>query len=454
MTAGSWRLVAPGAPVARARPFRPVAVLRVALLLMLVGQLGRIPVLPVGSSAEAPILVNDLWLLVVLATGALAALYSRSFQIDRVAGVALLFAALGGTMAILAIPRFGLTGMQLVVSLAYLARWLVYFGVYLVVINMVRSDDVMSVWHSLETMMLVFAAFGLVQAIFLPHFAQLVYPESRVGVDWDEQGHRLVSTVLEPNIAGAMIILVLLVQLAQLSAGERIAMWKPTLLFAALVATLSRSSFLGLMVGGAIILSVRGVSRRMLRFAMLLGVLLIPAIPRALEFAAKFNKLTLADASAMSRVVAWLRILDVFSDNVLFGIGFNTYRFVQVRYGYTPGEGVAASSADGGLLFIALMTGLVGVGLYLAMLWLVIRHCRSVWRDPLADRGRQALATGIAAGTVAVCVHSLFVNSLLTPFVMEPLWILWGLAFVLARERGAVTPEAPTVSVAALGRTR
>jgi hypothetical protein len=281
--------------------------------------------------------------------------------------------------------------------------------------------------------MLVFAAFGIVQSLFLPHFAQLVYPDSRVGVDWDEQGHRLVSTILDPNVAGAMIILVLLVQLAQLSAGERIAMWKPTLLFAALVATLSRSSFLGLMVGGAIILSVRGVSRRMLRFAMLLGVLLIPAIPRAIEFAQKYNKLSLADPSAMSRVTAWLRILDVFSDNVLFGIGFNTFRFVQVRYGYSPGEGVAASSADGGLLFIALMTGLVGVGLYLAMLWLVIRHCRAVWRDPLVDRGRQALATGIAAGTVAVCVHSLFVNSLLTPFVMEPLWILWGLAFVMTR---------------------
>ena len=404
-------------------------------MLMIVGQLGRIPVLAVGSS-EAPLLVNDLWVLTVLAVGALSAMMSRSFKIDVVGGVALAFALLGGVMAIAAIPRFGLTGMQLVVSLAYLARWLVYFGVYLVVINIVRFDDVMSVWHTLEAMMLAFAVFGILQAIFLPHFAQLVYADSRVGIDWDDQGHRLVSTMLEPNIAGAMIMLVLLIQLAQLSAGERVALWKPTVLFGALVATLSRSSFLGLLVGLMIVLAVRGVSRRMIRFATVIALLLIPVVPRTVEFAQAYNKLTVVDASAMSRVTAWLRVLHMFSDNKFFGIGFNTYRFVQERYGYTPGAGVAASSADGGLLFIALMTGLAGVGLYLGMLWLVVRRCRAIWRDSLADRSSHALATGIAAGTVAVCVHSFFVNSLLTPFVMEPLWILWGLAFAMARPRG------------------
>ena len=81
------------------------------------------------------------------------------------------------------------------------------------------------------------------------------------------------------------------------------------------------------------------------------------------------------------------------------------------------------------------MTGIVGVALYMGMLWVIVRRCRRVWRNPLADRGQQALATGIAAGTVAVCVHSFFVNSLLTPFVMEILWVLWGLVFVMARSQ-------------------
>ena len=104
----------------------------------------------------------------------------------------------------------------------------------------------MALWRTLESTIIAFAAFGLVQAVFIPHFAQVVYPDSRVTIDFDEQGHRLVSTVLEPNMAGAMIMLVFLVQLAQLAGGVRISSWKPLLLFSALVATLSRSSFLGL----------------------------------------------------------------------------------------------------------------------------------------------------------------------------------------------------------------
>jgi len=47
---------------------------------------------------------------------------------------------------------------------------------------------------------------------------------------------------------------------------------------------------------------------------------------------------------------------------------------------------------------------------------------------------------GIAAGTVAVCVHAMFVNSLLTTFVMEMLWILWGLVFVMRSTRPVVPP--------------
>jgi len=33
-----------------------------------------------------------------------------------------------------------------------------------------------------------------------------------------------------------------------------------------------------------------------------------------------------------------------------------------------------------------------------------------------------------------VLVDSIFVNSLMTPWVMEPVWILWGLSFLVATE--------------------
>lgn len=431
------RIVAPGSSAPVGIRFRPVVVLRAALALLIVAQLGRIPMLSTGST-EAPLLVNDICVMAVLGVVFLAALHARSFRVDAVGGVALLFCTVGAVSAVMAVPRFGLTTMQLVVSLAYLARWMVYFALYLAVINVVRSDDVMSVWRTMEATILALAAFGIVQAIFLPHFAQLVYPDSVVWRDWDEQGHRLVSTVLDPNIAGAMLVIILLVQIAQLASGERIPLWKPVLLFAAIIATLSRSAILSLMVGGVCILLVLGMSRRMMKLVAVIGVLGLAALPRILSFAAQFNKLRLDDSSALGRIVNWLRGLQVWADNPIIGIGFNTYGYVSERYGGVR-LGTTTYSLDGGLLFIAVMTGIVGLTLYGFMLFLVVRHCRRVWRDRSLPAAWRALATGTAAATAAICVNSLFVNSLLTTFVMELLWVLWAMVFVIATT--AVRPE-------------
>jgi hypothetical protein len=426
----SWSIVSTAQSPAKVLRFRPESLLRVVLTLMLIGQLGRIPVLSTGTS-EAPILVNDVLLLVLLGVAVIGWLAADYLRADWIVGLVAAFVLVGFAAALRSASQYGMTGMQLVISLAYLGRWVVYFAVYLVVINVVSADGLLPLWSTLEGMILAFAAFGILQAIFLPHFAQLVYPDSRLYIDWDEQGHRLVSTVLEPNIAGSLIMIVLLVQLAQLANGERVPSWKPFLLFAALIATLSRSSMLGLAVGGVLIVSVRGISRRMMRFGIALGVLLLAAIPKLIMWAEHFGKLSLSDASAMSRVVNWLRALRIWADHPVFGIGFNTYGYVAERYGAVR-SGSFSFSSDGGLLFIAVMTGLVGLLLYVGVLVLVLRRCRSIWRDQTAPTEWRSLAVGIAASTVAICVHGMFVNSLLTPFVMEPLWILWAMPTVMA----------------------
>ena len=443
-TGGGWTFATPSAEPEALSRIRTLRALQLVIALMVVANLGRVPLLSTGDR-EAPLLLNDLCMMFMLFVAALAGVTARSFRVDRLTMLAMLFASVGGYAALLATARYGLTAWQLVISLAYLGRWLLYFGLYVVIINVVRSADVMSVWRSLERAILVFAAFGLVQAVFIPHFAQVVYPSSRVAIDFDEQGHRLVSTVLEPNMAGAMILLVLLVQLAQLAAGERLSSWKPLLLLSALVATLSRSSFLGLMTGGIVILLVRGVSRRVLRAFAVLTLLGLAVAPRLLVFAASYNKLGI-DASALTRLTSWIRALRIIADHPVIGIGFNTYAFVQESYGYVR-LGNGSYSLDGGLLFIAVMTGVVGVTLFLGMLTLVVRRCRAVWRDPMAPPEWRALSTGIAASTVALCVHSVFVNSLLTPFVMEPLFILWALSFLIARDRSR-HPTRPPVSFA------
>jgi hypothetical protein len=411
---------------------RPAFLLQIALLLLVVGNLGRIPLLDLGER-EAPVLINDLLVAIVLCGGAVAAAHARSLRLNDVALAGIVFAAIGALSAVSAVPRFGLSTLELVASLAYLARWSLYFALYVVVINCVRAQDTEKIWSALETALLVMAAFGIVQSFLLPDFAFVVHPESRRGLDWDPQKHRLVSTLLDPNLLAGMLATVLLVQLARLSYGVRIATWKPLLLFGALVLTLSRSGVLAFFVGGAVILLVRGVRKPLLRFVGLVTLLTSIALPALITFGSQYAKWGFTDESALARLVIWQRAFATFIDHPWFGVGFNTYGYVQERRGIER-LGVSAYSAEGGLLFIAVLTGIVGLIVFLCMLWLVLRRCRRGWRDLRASDDERGLFLGTGAATIAILFHSLFVNSLLTIFVAEIYWVLWGLTFVIASD--------------------
>jgi O-antigen ligase len=420
----------------------PASVLRFTVLLLVIASLGFLPVLDLGSR-KAPIFVNDILVMASLAVGLIAISRARALKLDNVALAALAFAAIGGLSAISALPRFGLSAFQVAASLAYLARWLVYFGIYLLVINCVRRDSIGKIWDALQWTMLVFAAFGIVQSIFLPNFGQMVFPDARPYLDLDPQGHRLMSTMLEPNVAAAMILTVLLPQIALLASGVRVAPWKPALLFIALVLTLSRSGALGFVCGGFVILAALGLRKRMVRFLAVICTLLIAALPPLLQFADQYGKLGVSDKSAGARVVVWQGLLGTFLEHPWFGIGFNTYGFYQQRRGVEL-YGGASYSAEGGLLFIAVMTGVVGLAVYGLMLWFVMTRCRSVWRDRAANAEERGLCVGAAAVTIAICVHSIFVNTLIVPFVVESLWLLWGFAFLIASALRQRTVSAPS----------
>lgn len=444
----------PDATVAVARPRRLVGglaarvpgtlggltLLRVSFASLLVGQLGRVPVLS-ADMKDAPLLLNDLFVLLIVGACILTALHARRLVVDETVGVAFAFAAVGGVSALLAIPRFGLSAYEMVYSLAYLARWIAYFGIYIAAINWLTYDTAHRIWKSVEAAVLVFASFGIIQTIFMPGFAQMVYPDSRIALDWDFQGRRLVSTFLDPNFAGVLIAMVIAIQLAQMAAGHRVELWKLVVLGSGLLLTVSRSSVIALLAAIAFMAIVWGVSRRVLRLAVAVSLLMVPLLPWAVTYAASMNKFTI-DASALARVVSWLAALQLLEDNPIIGVGFNTVGFVQRAYGWEV-VGASAFGFDGGLLFIAVMTGLLGLSLFLLLLYRTIVRCRRVWRDPARSSQDRGLALGVAAATVALVSHSFFVNSIVYPFLLHVLWILWGAVAVIARTPPPIGTEMP-----------
>ncbi|HET6232605.1 MAG TPA: O-antigen ligase family protein [Longimicrobiaceae bacterium] len=434
------------APAAAGRGVRVAAALRLALVLSIVGQLGRIPVLQAGRK-DAPILANDIFLMCVLVLGGVCAFRAKRLLLDRVALVALAFAAVGGISTVLAVPRFGLSGSQVVFSLAYLARWLAYFGIYLVTVNFVRGADVERVWRAFQGTVVAMAAFGIFQAIFLPDFAFMVYPGSAAYLDWDPQGHRLVSTVLDPNFAGAIINMALLPSLAMLSYGVRQRPWMLAVLFLALALTLSRGAILAFVIGVSVIVLARGVSRRLVRVMAVLPLAVLPFIPFLIRYAILYRKLGIGDKSALGRFAGWLIALRMIRDHPVIGVGFNTFGFVSSRWDDGVTEVISRSSfgGDGGLLLVTVLTGGVGLCCFLWMLGAAVANCRRTWRNASAPPMSRGLAAGVAAVTVAIVIHGFFLNTLFYPFIMEPLWVLWGLAFVARRSLAAraPSPEAP-----------
>jgi polysaccharide biosynthesis protein PslJ len=431
------------------RSVSAVTILCVAQLGMVIANLGRIPALTAGDRG-IPFTVNDVLLAGILLVAVVVCSERRSLHLDRIGMTAVAFAVIGAGSAIWSVERLGITPFELLVALSYLARWLMYFGLYVAVINLVRDRDVERVWRALETMLVVFAAFGILQAALLPNFAQMVYPESRQYVDWDPQGHRLVSTVLEPNIAATMLMIGLLIQMARVSYGVEVSRAKLIILLIAFCLTLSRSGAIGLIVGSAMLFSVRGLSKRLARmFAVAAGLLLL-ASPWLLEFALQYSKFSFGEgSSAAARLGQWILLLQVIGDYPVFGVGFNAYKYA-VRLQGTEAIGTASYGADGGLLFVMAMTGVVGLLVYCYMLWQVFARCRRLWRDTEGTSSSRAFGLGIAAATVAAVTQSAFVNALLTTYVMEILWLVWGLAFVLARQRSTLTDHSRSPTIVAI----
>ncbi len=409
---------------------RMVHLLQLTVALLFAGQLGRVPLLMAGQK-DAPLLLVDVLVVAVFGAGLLLALSGRSLKVDRTGALALAFAAAAGVSTALAIPHFELTVTEFAFSSAYLVRWLLYFGLYLAVINFVRRSDVFAVVDSWRMGILIFTGFGILQAVFLPNFAQRVFPGADLYLDWDPQGHRLVSTFLDPNFAGAFIAMGLLVLLAMLSYGAAVPRWQLLVLFVGLALTLSRGALLAFMAGACVIVAGRGLSRRLVRLAAPGAVLGVAMLPWVLEYAIRYNKLFI-DASALTRVVGWLKAIALFLEYPVFGIGFNTLGFVSQRLG---DDTIARASfgLDGGLLFIAVLTGTVGVTLYCTIFGSALWRCRQVWHNPSQAPAERGLALGTAAASVAILVHSVFLNTLLYPFLLVPLWVLWGLVFLIRR---------------------
>ncbi|HEY5491146.1 MAG TPA: hypothetical protein VIK25_08115, partial [Gemmatimonadaceae bacterium] len=222
----------------RVTPRTLVALGAVALTL---GNVGRIPAGSLGGRS-APIVVGDLLLLPLwLTLVTVVARRLRPWPLDGVTKWAFAFIVVAAVSLVHAAQLWALGISGAMGPAAFLLRWVLYFGWFWLMTVCLDAEDGHASVAMIERGILAIAVFGIAQSAFLPGFAQLV-PWGGENLRWDEQGRRLVSTLLDPNFAGILIVIALLLELAREAEalptrrGRAIALGIATLL------TLSRSS--------------------------------------------------------------------------------------------------------------------------------------------------------------------------------------------------------------------
>lgn len=407
-----------------------------AALGLALGNLGRVPSISVLGRGGALVLMDlallPLWtlLLVTLARG------TRRWRLDAFALSFVAFVAIAALSAVLAGSKWDLTLGAHFAVVAFLIRWVAYGGWYLLVVTDPDPDAAgRDAWTFLERAILAILAFGILQSAFFPDIGAFV--ERVTGLYFDHQGRRLVSSVLDPNFAGGLLALVLMMRLAQEAEGIRTNRWVLFGLVLGILLTLSRATWLAVFSALVLLVLLRGLRGSLWRLAAVGTAMLLPAIPAIVAFGSAFRKFEI-DASALQRVGVWLRGIALIREYPLLGVGFNAAGPAQWAHGWET-YGGSTTSMDGGVLFVAVMTGLVGVTAYLAMLWFFFRAARRTWRDPSVPAERRAFALGGWLGMVVIVVQSLPANALLTPWLMLPLWVIQARVVATAPEAAPST---------------
>lgn len=314
----------------------------------------------------------------------------------------LIFASVLFISLIVNIPR--LNTSELLVSSLYLLRWIFYALLFFVVLDLQLSKQKIEKAMTIGGAILV--VIGYILYFLYPDLRNLRY------AGWDEHLYRLFSTFLDPNFAGSFFVLYFLFLLNKLFT-------KKTLIFsfislvtlAAIVLTFSRSAYVMFMIGTVILLYFKG---KKFFAAGLIGLFLVLIIIFGQLSIRSEGTNLLRIASGEARLDSIRNAFTIFKDHLIFGVGFNSYRYAQRDYGFLNESKMIVHSGagtDNSFLFILATSGIVGFAAFVYLLFKIISI-----KDPL-----------ITSSMLGLIVNSLLVNSLFYPPIMFWLWILLGI---------------------------
>ncbi len=315
---------------------------------------------------------------------------------------ALIFLSLA-TISLIFTP-LNLTKEEYFISFSYTVR----FFLYVFFAWLAFSNTFGNLRENLNKVFLLsgisFAILGLLQFIFFPNLSFLNLS------GWDPHYFRTVSTFLDPNFAGAFLVLSLILFMPL--RGTQIT-WQSgliiALIFLALLTTFSRSSYLMFLVSG-LTFSYLKKSRIFALATIILFIVLLAGFQIYTNLVSEPRNIDRTQ-SASFRLNTWQQGLTLFQSHPFLGVGFNSYRYSLKDYNLGDEQFLqshGSSSNDSSLLFVASTTGILGLLAYLYFLWILLKPYN----------GNFILTAGVAG----LLLHSLFANSLFYPPILA--WLL------------------------------
>jgi len=237
----------------------------------------------------------------------------------------------------------------------------------------------------------------------------------------------------EPNTLGGYLVLMLAVTLGLLAGtkklSQRILLGILALMLLTPIAyTLSRTSWLAL---AAMLFTIILYSRHKVLFLSLAAgamLILLIAPPEEILDRVRFTVSApvhtgsielfgiVIEPSAAARLTAWINLVSDIAVHPFLGHGVTGYHFLDSQYPRT-----------------ILETGLLGLAMLFWIIWRVYLLAKEVYSRDQGPLG-SALGLGLLAGLGGIVVHCIGANTFIIVRIMEPFWLLVGLAVVLSTE--------------------
>ncbi len=319
----------------------------------------------------------------------------------------------------LAINSGYLSVQAFLTSFAYLVRYASYVSIIFAFQFLDKKfKDSLNV--KLITAGTIFVLLGYVQYFFYPNLRNLYY------LGWDEHLYRFFSTFLDPNFAGAFLVLILILLSENIIPRIRnrnrklfilAFIWGITL--AAIFLTYSRSAALMLLIAASVFLVIHKVYKAILLVlvALIISFFIFPN-PNLQGLS------PIRIASTEARIGSARGAIKIISKNPIIGVGFNAYRYAQIRYGLVDEKATLISNAgagtDNSYLFILATSGILGFVVFV-LFWVNIIKV-------IVETIRTEFYARIALASIAaILLNTLFINSIFYPPIMAWIFMLIGI---------------------------